>query len=87
MSRKNESITLSLSESDKEALETIAIEHNCLWGDKPNLSELNRKIAKRELALVSASISSDKASQLRGRRAIASIIKGLSELSLIWFGN
>lgn len=86
MSRKGESITLALSASDKEALEAIAFEHGCVWGEKPNLSELNRKIASGELLIVSPTISLDKSQQAKGKKAIASIIKGLMELSVIWFG-
>jgi hypothetical protein len=52
MSRKGESITLSLSESEKDALSEIAINHNCVWGTEANISGLLRKIARGQLALV-----------------------------------
>jgi hypothetical protein len=52
MSRKGESITLSITESEKEALSKIAVEHKCVWGEKANISGLLQKIARGQLALV-----------------------------------
>ena len=52
MSRKGESITLSITESEKEALAKIAVEHKCVWGEKANISGLMQKIARGQLALV-----------------------------------
>lgn len=46
MTRKNESVTLSLSAEEKAELEAIALSLGCTWGDKPNLSELMRAIAQ-----------------------------------------
>ena len=54
MTRKNESITLSCTEADKQALTNLAIAHNCTWGDKPNISQLITKIARGQLAIVEA---------------------------------
>lgn len=55
MSRKNESITLSVTEEDKAELESIALEFGCTWGEgKPNVSKLVKQIAKRELLLSKA---------------------------------
>lgn len=86
MSRKAESITLSVSEADKQELEAIALELGCTWGDKPNLSKLVSEIAQRKLLMSrTEQVTSCHVNQ-RGKRAIASIIKGLTELSLIWFG-
>ncbi|MFN5836347.1 MAG: WYL domain-containing protein, partial [Pseudanabaena sp.] len=39
MSRKGESITLSIKERDKANLEAIAIELGMTWGDRPNISK------------------------------------------------
>lgn len=52
MSRKGESITLSITESEKKALSKIAVEHKCVWGEKANISGLLQKIARGQLALV-----------------------------------
>jgi hypothetical protein len=52
MSRKGESVTLSITESEKEALAKIAVEHKCVWGEKANISGLLQKIARGQLALV-----------------------------------
>lgn len=54
MSRKNESITLSCTESDKKALEKLAIKHGCTWGNKPNISELVQRIAQGKLQIVTS---------------------------------
>lgn len=51
MSRKQESITLSVTEEDKAELEAISLEFGCTWGDKPNISKLMKQIANRELLL------------------------------------
>ncbi|WP_016949551.1 YafY family protein [Anabaena sp. PCC 7108] len=49
MSRKGQSITLSVSERDKAELEAIALEFGMMWGDEPNISKLIKAIAQREL--------------------------------------
>ena len=49
MGRKGESITLSLKDYEKEALEELAKEYNMMWGDRPNISKLLKAIAKGEL--------------------------------------
>lgn len=51
MSRKGQSITLSISERDKAELETLALEFGMKWGDKPNISRLVEAIARRQLLL------------------------------------
>jgi hypothetical protein len=51
MSRKGQSITLSISERDKAELETLALEFGMKWGEKPNISRLVEAIARRELLL------------------------------------
>ncbi|AFZ33065.1 hypothetical protein Glo7428_4629 [Gloeocapsa sp. PCC 7428] len=55
MSRKGQSITLSISERDKAQLETIARELGMLWGDRPNISKLVEAIARRQLLIASNS--------------------------------
>jgi len=51
MSRKGQSITLSVSEQDKEFLESLAVELGYTWGDKPNISKLITAIARKELTI------------------------------------
>lgn len=51
MSRKGQSITLSISESDKAELEAIALELGYTWGDRPNISKLVEAIARRQLLI------------------------------------
>ncbi|MFM6911273.1 MAG: WYL domain-containing protein, partial [Dolichospermum sp.] len=49
MSRKGQSITLSVSERDKTQLESIALQFGMMWGEDPNISKLIKAIAKHEL--------------------------------------
>jgi predicted DNA-binding transcriptional regulator YafY len=51
MTRKGRAITLSLSEPDKQALQTIATELGYTWGDNPNISKLVEAIAQRDLLI------------------------------------
>jgi len=51
MGRRGQSVTLSISDSDKEQLEAIALEQGMTWGDRPNISRLVEAIARRELLL------------------------------------
>ncbi|ANV92121.1 WYL domain-containing protein [Picosynechococcus sp. PCC 8807] len=51
MSRRGQSVTLSLRELEKAQLEELALEFGCEWGDRPNISKLIQKIAKRELKI------------------------------------
>lgn len=55
MTKKNESITLSVCEADSKALEAIAIAHGCTYGSKANVSELFRRIAQGKLRVIEAS--------------------------------
>lgn len=49
MSRKGQSITLSISERDKAALEKLAREFGMTWGDRPNISKLVEAIARARI--------------------------------------
>lgn len=51
MSRKGQSITLSISEQDKVQLEALALEFGKTWGDRPNISRLVEAIARRQLVI------------------------------------
>ena len=55
MTRKHESITLSICEADSKALEDIAAAHGCIYGSKANVSELFRRIAQGKLRVIAAS--------------------------------
>ncbi|MEC4895536.1 MAG: WYL domain-containing protein [Oscillatoria sp. PMC 1051.18] len=52
MSRKGQSITLSISDREKKQLEALATEFGMLWGDKPNISKLVSAIARNHLRIV-----------------------------------
>ncbi len=51
MTRKGESITLSIKERDKANLEAIAIELGMTWGDRPNISKLVEAIARKQIQI------------------------------------
>lgn len=51
MSRKGQSITLSLREQDKAELENLALEFGMMWGDRPNISKLIEAIARHHLII------------------------------------
>ncbi|MUL35348.1 WYL domain-containing protein [Gloeocapsopsis dulcis] len=51
MSRKGQSITLSISERDKAELEKLARELGMMWGDRPNISKLVEAIARHQLLI------------------------------------
>jgi predicted DNA-binding transcriptional regulator YafY len=51
MSRKGQSITLSVKEAEKQALETLADRLGYTWGDKPNISKLITAIAQQKYRL------------------------------------
>lgn len=49
MSRKGQTITLSISEQDKAKLEALALEFGFMWGDRPNISKLIEAVSRRQL--------------------------------------
>ncbi|MGE5659999.1 MAG: WYL domain-containing protein [Actinomycetota bacterium] len=51
MSRKGQSITLSVSDRDKAQLEALALEFGKKWGDRPNISKLVEAIARRQILI------------------------------------
>lgn len=51
MSRKGQSITLSISDRDKAQLESLALELGMTWGDRANISKLVEAIARRQLTI------------------------------------
>jgi hypothetical protein len=88
MTRKNQSLTVSLSPEDKASLEEIALLYGCTWGEKANISKLLEFIACKKLKVVYGDETPDAQVVLRkkqGQAAIQKIIQGLMELSAIWF--
>ena len=80
MTRKQESITLSVAQEEKAELENIALEFGCTWGEgKPNISKLVKQIAQREL-LLSKTDKPAKQKQALIKDAIASIQDALTIL-------
>lgn len=51
MSRKRQSITLSIQDHDKAELEALALAFGMTWGDRPNVSRLVEAIARGNLRL------------------------------------
>ena len=79
MSRKQESITLSLTPEHKAELEQKALEFGCLWGEKPNVSALLKAVADGEI-LLSRSDKPAKQKRKLIKDAIASIQDALTIL-------
>ncbi|MGB5962646.1 MAG: WYL domain-containing protein [Coleofasciculaceae cyanobacterium] len=96
MSRKGQSITLSISDRDKAELEAIALELGMMWGDRPNISKLVEAIARRQLlvflnnnwsearirALERSIYSLTDIGQIEQAKIIAQLLLERSELSL-----
>jgi hypothetical protein len=96
MGRRGQSITLSVSESDKAQLEALALEFGMTWGDRPNISRLVEAIARRQLviapnhdwtkgrvqALNRARIALIDAGEIERAVAIAQLLLERSEISL-----
>jgi hypothetical protein len=79
LSRKQESITLSLSWEHKAELEQKALEFGCLWGDRPNISSLLKAIADGEI-LLSKSGKPDKKERKMIKDAIAKLTEGIASI-------
>jgi hypothetical protein len=83
MSRKGESVTLSLSPDDKAKLEEIALKFGCTWGDKPNLSALLKAIADKSLIIHwNDETPAPEIKRSQAKQAIEKIKQGLDELSI-----
>lgn len=75
MGKNQPSITLSVTQQEKEQLEAIALEMGCTWGDRPNVSGLVKAIAAKELFVSKKPAAGDEA--IRAIAAIKKIIKGM----------
>ena len=53
MGRKGRSVTLSLSDEDKVALEQLALDYGMTWGERANISKLIEAIARKKLKIAS----------------------------------
>lgn len=96
MSRKGQSITLSISERDKAQLEAIALELGMKWGERPNISKLVEAIARRQVlvfpnndwsetrirALERSIYALTDIGQIEQARIVAELLLERSELSL-----
>ncbi|HEY9830494.1 MAG TPA: WYL domain-containing protein [Stenomitos sp.] len=96
MSRKGQSITLSISERDKAELEAIALELGMMWGERPNISKLVEAIARRQVlvfpnndwsetrirALERSIYALTDIGQIEQARIVAELLLERSELSL-----
>lgn len=84
MGRKGESISLSLKDFEKKALEELAKEYGMMWGDRPNISKLLKAIAQRKL-LVAANHdwSSERIENLNRIRKLLVDLGKIEEAKLI----
>ena len=84
MTRKGESITLSLSPEEKATLEQIALDFGQTWGDKetPNISKLLRAVVSGDLKIVWGDEEAPMTLKQRNamKAAIALIQEGLAKL-------
>lgn len=82
MKKRRESLTLSLSVSEKAELERIALHFGCMWGERPNISELLKKIADGDLVVTSGdlAIAGSDLRRCRMRKGIEKIKEGLDDL-------
>jgi hypothetical protein len=81
MSRKGQTITLSLEEGHKEQLERLAVDFGCTWGEKPNVSALVAALASGKLRIDYADAApADNPKRTAILSAIALIQEGLSKL-------
>jgi hypothetical protein len=81
MSRKGESITLSLYPEQKVALEKMSLAFGRTWGQKPNISSLLKAIADGELKIYWADdVPAPEIKAHTARAAIGKIMQGFDEL-------
>lgn len=75
--------TFNISPEDVRKLEKIASEMDCFWGDKPNISEMLRRIANGEIVLNYRSDQTEKSQRLLA--AINKAMSALIEIQQIFF--
>jgi hypothetical protein len=83
MTRKGQSITLSLREQEKQELQAIAQELGITWGNKPNISKLIEAIARRQLLVLPNNNWTEQRITALNQVRLALIDRGESEIALI----
>ena len=84
MSRKGESITLSISDRDKAQLEELALELGMMWGDRPNISKLVEAIARKQIQISqNTEWSSDRIEALKSAYRLLSDMGELDRAKII----
>ena len=82
MSRKGESVTLSLTQDEKTRLEGISLQFGCTWGDRPNVSALLKAIANGSLRVSwNDDLPKPEIKRKLAQEAINKIKQGLNDLS------
>lgn len=82
MSRKGESVTLSLTAEEKAEFERLALQFGCTWGEKPNVSGLLKAIAAGRLSIsYSDDIPKPELNRKQAKRAIERIKQGFDDLA------
>lgn len=81
--KKRQVGTFSLTPEDVRELERVAAEMNCFWGDKPNVSEMLRRIANGEIVLSHRKDETEKSQKLLS--AINKAMSALIEIQQILF--
>jgi hypothetical protein len=82
MTRRGQSITLSLPEHDKAQLEALAQSFGMTWGDRPNISSLIKAIAQRKFLLTPNNNWPQKRINALNQARISLIDSGQIELAL-----
>lgn len=81
MTRKKEALTIACTPDRKELLEALAIRYGFLWGGKPNVSELIRAIADREIPLGDPSPQRTLKANLKTvKRSLNKALKAIEEI-------
>lgn len=84
MSKRKRSVTTlsGINNTEREALEKIAIQHGCSWGDKPNVSRLLKRIANGDLIVIDPQISSRLIPEKEELQKNLNAIKAVAEKAL-----
>lgn len=82
MTRKGQSITLSLQEREKKGLQQIACELGINWGNKPNISQLIKAIAMRQFLVLPNNDWTEQRITALNQARLALIDRGESQTAL-----
>jgi len=75
--------TFNISPEDVKQLERIALDMGCFWGDRPNVSEMLRRIANGEIVLIYRGEQTQNTQELLS--AINKAMSALIEIQQIFF--